>query len=100
MKNQFSRFGTPVAVLAQLNREAPRKQMPINDFRASFRLAADDKHIATVAADGVALAVIQGLNEKEDAEYAGLCAENAELKRELSEIKQLLVKLSKKRTAP
>jgi len=32
------------------------------DFYAAFNLDADDKHIATVDADGVALAAIQGLN--------------------------------------
>ncbi len=34
------------------------------DFHAAFGLGTDDKHIATVDADGVALAAIQGLNEK------------------------------------
>jgi len=35
------------------------------DFHAAFGLnGADDKHIATVDEDGVALAAIQGLNEK------------------------------------
>ncbi len=32
------------------------------DFRAAFGLGTDDKHIATVDADGVALAAIQGLD--------------------------------------
>ncbi len=31
------------------------------DFYAAFNLGTDDKHIATVDADGVALAAIQGL---------------------------------------
>jgi hypothetical protein len=34
------------------------------DFRAAFGLGMDDKHIATVDESGVALAAIQGLNEK------------------------------------
>ncbi|MDQ6631806.1 MAG: tail fiber domain-containing protein [Verrucomicrobiota bacterium] len=34
------------------------------DFYAAFGVGPDDKHIATVDADGVALAAIQGLNEK------------------------------------
>lgn len=34
------------------------------DFHAAFGLGADDEHIATVDADGVALAAIQGLNQK------------------------------------
>jgi hypothetical protein len=34
------------------------------DFHAQFELGTDDRHIATVDADGVALAGIQGLNLK------------------------------------
>ena len=34
------------------------------DFREAFSLGRDDKHITSVDADGVALAAIQGLNEK------------------------------------
>ena len=34
------------------------------DFYAAFNVGLDDKHIATMDADGVALAAIQGLNEK------------------------------------
>lgn len=34
------------------------------DFYAAFAVGSDDKHIATVDADGVALAAIQGLNQK------------------------------------
>ena len=63
------------------------------DFQAAFSLGTDDKHIATVDADGVALAAIQGLNQKLEETRAA----NAELKRELSEIKQLLLKLSDKK---
>jgi trimeric autotransporter adhesin len=42
------------------------------DFKASFGLAGDGKSIATVDADGVALAAIQGLNQKLEAENTGL----------------------------
>jgi hypothetical protein len=49
-----------------------------------------DKHIATVDADGVALAAIQGLNQKME-------KENAELKQELAELKQLVMKLADKK---
>lgn len=34
------------------------------DFHTAFGLGTDDKHIATVDADGVALAASQGLNQK------------------------------------
>lgn len=49
------------------------------DFKAAFDLAGTGKSIATVDADGVALAAIQGLNQK-------LEAENAELRRRLDAI--------------
>jgi hypothetical protein len=45
------------------------------DFYAAFAVGPDDKHIATVDADGVALAAIQGLNQKveeKDAEIRNL----------------------------
>ena len=60
------------------------------DFHAAFGLGTDDKHIATVDADGVALAAIQGLNRKVDAETAALRAENVGLKQELAELKRAL----------
>jgi hypothetical protein len=55
------------------------------DFYAAFGVGPDNKHIATVDADGVALAAIQGLNQKlEEAR-----AENAELKHRLEKLEQL-----------
>lgn len=42
------------------------------DFKAAFDLAGDGKSIATVDADGVALAAIQGLNQKLEAENGRL----------------------------
>jgi hypothetical protein len=53
------------------------------DFRAAFGLGADDKHISMVDADGVALAAIQGLNEK-------LERENAALRQRLDRLEQLI----------
>lgn len=53
------------------------------DFYAAFKVGADDKHIATVDADGVALAAIQGLYkmlQERDAKIAKLEKEkNAEI---------------------
>jgi len=60
------------------------------DFHAAFGLGTDDKHIATVDADGVALAAIQGLNQKVDSDNATLRAENAELKARLEKLEQLM----------
>jgi hypothetical protein len=57
------------------------------DFHDAFGLGQDDTSIATVDADGVALAAIQGLNRK-------LERENAELRSELAELKRLMTKLA------
>ena len=48
------------------------------DFKAAFGIGRDDKHIATVDADGVALVAIQALREEKDRE---LKAERRELKK-------------------
>jgi trimeric autotransporter adhesin len=56
------------------------------DFYAAFAVGMDDRHISMVDADGVALAAIQGLNQK-------LEAENAELKRRLETLEQIVLKL-------
>lgn len=54
------------------------------DFKAAFGLAGDGKSIATVDADGVALAAIQGLNQK-------LEAENAALRKEIDALRELVL---------
>ena len=67
------------------------------DFHAAFAVGHDDKGIATVDADGVALAAIQGLNEKvearsqeSEASLRKLQAENAELKRRLDALEKVM----------
>jgi hypothetical protein len=60
------------------------------DFHAAFGLGTDDKHIATVDADGVALAAIQGLYQvvqEKEARIASLEQRLAELERRLNETK-------------
>lgn len=44
------------------------------DFAAAFGVGENDTIISTVDADGVALAAIQGLNQKLEAENVGLQA--------------------------
>jgi hypothetical protein len=58
------------------------------DFKAAFGLGADDKHIATVDADGVALAAIQGLNQKLTEELEQKATEITELKERLQRLEQ------------
>ncbi len=60
------------------------------DFHAAFALGEDDKHIAAIDADGVALAAIQGLNHKlEDKDR-----EIRELKQSLRELQELVRELA------
>jgi trimeric autotransporter adhesin len=70
------------------------------DFHAAFGLnGVDDKSIATVDADGVALAAIQGLNQKVEAQQAELRqkeTEITELKDQLSGLRELVGALNQK----
>jgi hypothetical protein len=56
------------------------------DFHAAFGTGTDERHIATVDADGVALAAIQGLNQKLEETRA----ENAELKARLDALEKII----------
>lgn len=60
------------------------------DFREAFGLGAHETAIATVDADGVALAAIQGLNQKLEEKLNGKDAEIAELRRALVELTRLV----------
>lgn len=60
------------------------------DFKAVFGLGDRDTAIATVDADGVALAAIQGLNQKVERENAALRAENASLTARLERLERLI----------
>ena len=95
MKEHFAPVD-PQAVLAKVsslevqewtfkNEEGVRHVGPMaQDFHAAFGLGTDDRHITTVDADGIALAAIQGLNQKlatKDAEIAALQARLAALEK-------------------
>src|SRR5437588_461132 len=60
------------------------------DFSAAFKVGADDKHIATVDADGVALAAIQGLNQVVKEKEARIQA----LERTVAELKELVTRFT------
>ena len=70
------------------------------DFKAAFDLGSDDKTIATVDADGVALAAIQGLNQKlneKDAEIQSLKQRNDSLAERLNELEAAVKSLVEKK---
>lgn len=58
------------------------------DFKAAFDLAGDGKSIGTADADGVALAAIQGLNQKLENENAALRTELAALQQAVKALQQ------------
>ena len=63
------------------------------DFHTAFGTGLDDRHIATVDADGVALAAIQGLNQKLEQQTAAARRKDAEitdLKTRLEKLEQLM----------
>ena len=64
------------------------------DFMASFGYGSSDKHITSTDADGVALAAIQGLNEKLE---ANLEVTRGELAQKQAEIDRLEAELEKQR---
>ncbi|MCC6562197.1 MAG: tail fiber domain-containing protein [Xanthomonadales bacterium] len=60
------------------------------DFRAAFGLGDDERTISTVDTAGVALAAIQGLNAKLEAENAALREDNAAIRSELDALRELV----------
>jgi hypothetical protein len=66
------------------------------DFYAAFQLGADNKHITTIDEGGVALAAIQGLNQKVEEQKSELKERDADirqLKQSVAELKQLIFQL-------
>jgi hypothetical protein len=59
------------------------------DFHAAFALGDSDKSITTIDADGVALAAIQGLNQK----LTGLEAENAALRSDVAKLNAQMARI-------
>ena len=64
------------------------------DFRAAFGLGGDDQHIATVDADGVALAAIQGLNQKLDQTIQAKDAEIQALRQAVAQLQEMVNRLA------
>lgn len=75
----------PVSTWNYKSQEAAIRHIGVmaQDFKAAFGVGENDKMITTVDADGVALAAIQGLNEKLEENTAELKKENERLKQKL-----------------
>jgi len=70
----------PISTWAYRNAPQVRHIGPTSqDFLAAFGMGGDDKGIATVDADGVALAAIQGLNAKLAAAEARIARQDQEI---------------------
>jgi hypothetical protein len=70
------------------------------DFYAAFNVGLDDKSICTIDEGGVALAAIQGLNQKVDEKESRIqeqAAEITELKQSVAELKKLVQALAEKK---
>jgi len=76
----------PVSHWNYKNAPGQRHIGPIaQDFQVAFAVGSDDKHISTVDEGGVALAAIQGLNQKLEQKET----EITELKQRLEKLEQL-----------
>ncbi len=72
--------GLPIATWSYRNEGAVRHIGPVaQDFRAAFDVGYDDKSIAGIDADGVALAAIQGLHQIVQEKDAKIDAQAAEI---------------------
>jgi hypothetical protein len=64
------------------------------DFWAAYRIGEDDKHINEIDEQGVALAAIQGLNQKLEQTVKEKDDQIVELRREMAELKATVRKVS------
>ena len=102
---QFSLHPASLGTNNQIDTTITRQVLPVSnglftvtlsfpmaqDFHAAFDTGTDDKHIATVDADGVALAAIQELNQKLTDELKRRDAENTELKLRFEALERIIL---------
>jgi hypothetical protein len=67
------------------------------DFYATYNIGTDEKHIAPIDEGGVALAAIQGLNQKLEKEAKAKDAEIQSLKQSVAELKQMVQTLAERK---
>jgi hypothetical protein len=85
----------PVTEWNYKNDAATRHIGPMaQDFYAAFNVGTDERHIAPIDETGVALAAIQGLNQKIEQQAKEKDAEIQDLKQSVAELKALVEKLA------
>jgi hypothetical protein len=88
----------PIQTWAYTNDPATKHLGPVaQDFYAAFNIGPDDKHITTVDEGGVALAAIQGLNQKlndKDDEIQTLKRQNESLVGRMNKLESMLDQLT------
>lgn len=84
--------GLPVTEWNYKNEKPGTKHLgpTAQDFQKAFHLSSDDTHISVIDEGGVALAAIQGLNQKLMQEISRRDRENAELRQRLEKLELLL----------
>jgi hypothetical protein len=79
----------PISQWSYKDDPATRHIGPVaQDFHAAFKIGTDDRHIAPLDEGGVALAAIQGLNQKVEEREAALRTELKQKQTEITELKQ------------
>jgi len=90
----------PVMKWAYTNEASVKHLGPMaQDFYAAFKIGADDEHIATVDEGGVALAALQGLNQKLDTQLKIKDAEIERLDRSVAQLQELVHQLASEQRA-
>ncbi|MBL9176295.1 MAG: tail fiber domain-containing protein, partial [Verrucomicrobiales bacterium] len=85
----------PISEWQYTSKEGVRHLGPMaQDVYAAFALGDDDRHIATVDADGIALAAIQGLNHKLEERLRNQEQELEALRRSVADLKSLVQSLA------
>jgi hypothetical protein len=83
----------PIQRWNYIGEDTPHLGPVAQDFHAAFKVGMDDRHISMVDADGVALAAIQGLNQKLEERLTRKDREIAALEAQVTELRSLVGEL-------
>jgi hypothetical protein len=86
----------PIQRWNYIGEEVPHIGPVAQDFHGAFQVGMDDKHISMVDADGVALAAIQGLNQKVEGRMQSAEVRTQKLEHQLEQKETEVAELRKK----